>query len=164
MADVANAGLPAGISLRPITTADMAFLFKVYASTREEELAVVPWTPEQKVAFLGMQFQAQHSHYQTHYADASFQIVQEHETPIGRLYVHRSPSTIMVMDIALMPEYRGKGLGSTLMKQIQTEAREAGKTVKIYVEQNNRALSIYRKLGFVQTGLEGVYFAMEWHA
>ena len=62
----------AGLTFRHITEADLPFLARLYASTRTEELAVTPWSAEQKAAFLAMQFQAQHAHYQQHYPTADW--------------------------------------------------------------------------------------------
>ena len=164
MDETSSLTLPAGISLRPETPEDRDFLFRLYASTREDELAPVLWTAEQKGAFLKMQFDAQFSHYRKHYADAAFEVIQDGVVPIGRLYVHRTAGTINVMDIALLPARRRQGLGSTLLRQVLDEGRQHDKVVQIYVEQNNPALKMYLKLGFVQTGLDGIYIAMEWSA
>ena len=80
----------AAIRLRPVRPGDM-FLYEVYASTRQGELAVVPWDDAQKAAFLQMQFDAQHAHYQQHFAGAAFDIVLVDGQPAGRLYVARWP-------------------------------------------------------------------------
>ena len=77
----------------------MDFLRRVYASTRTEEMAMVPWSEEQKAAFCRMQFEAQHAHYHTHYPNAAYDILQQGGREIGRLYVDRSETEILVMDI-----------------------------------------------------------------
>jgi len=149
-------------SLRPSTPADMEFLFKVYADTRAEELSVVPWSAEQKNVFLRMQFKAQHEHYQQHYGDAAFDLIVVNNVAVGRLYVQRTAHTLHIIDIALLQEYRRQGIGRGLMTQLLDEARSTDKGVEIFVEQNNPALAFYRKLGFFETGLHGVYFSMRW--
>src|SRR6476661_1985070 len=90
---------PRGLALRPITDADLPFLAEVYASTRREELAPVPWTAEQKAAFLQMQFAAQHSHYREHYAKAAFDLVLVDGVAAGRLYVASLPEELRIVDI-----------------------------------------------------------------
>src|SRR5689334_4738580 len=100
------------VTLRPIVPADEPFLFALYASTRVEELQVVPWTPEQKQQFLEMQFRAQHQHYQQHYAGSAFDVIEVGGVPVGRLYVARWPTEIRIIDIAILPAWRSKGLGS----------------------------------------------------
>ncbi len=100
------------VTLRPITPADEAFLFKVYAGTRREELAQAPWDEAQKRAFLTFQFNAQHQHYQSEFANAAFHVILDDDTPLGRLYVDRRADEIRILDIALLPEHRGRGIGS----------------------------------------------------
>src|SRR2546422_10205773 len=118
------------ISCRPITVDDQAFLYRVYASTRAEELAPLPWDEGEKEAFLRMQFHAQHTYYQEQFPDASFSIILRDGAPIGRLYVHRRPEEIGIVDIALLPEQRKSGIGSAIMKDIIAEAAQAGKPVR----------------------------------
>jgi ribosomal protein S18 acetylase RimI-like enzyme len=148
--------------LRPAVEGDESFLFSVYASTREEELAPLPWEPADKQAFLAMQFQAQHTHYHTHYEGADFDVVMLDDQPIGRLYVSRSASEIRLMDIALLREHRGTGIGTNLVEALLSEAQVTGRRVTLYVEPFNRALHLYERLGFHQTGEHGIYWFMEW--
>ncbi|HEX5727118.1 MAG TPA: GNAT family N-acetyltransferase [Longimicrobiaceae bacterium] len=149
------------LSLRPITDADLEFLFRLYASTREEELAAVPWTAEQKEAFLRQQFGAQHAYWQENYADTSWDLVLLDGEPAGRLYVARWPEQLRVVDIALLPEHRGRGLGGRLMRGVLAEGDAAGKPVSIHVEMYNPARSLYERLGFTVKADRGVYLLME---
>ena len=112
----------AGLILRPETEADLEFLYHLYASTRADEMAALDWTPEQKEAFLRMQFSAQRGHYREHYRDCRFDVIEREGEAIGRLYVLRRPDDIIVVDIALMPEHRGQGLGGGLMRALLDEA------------------------------------------
>ncbi len=152
------------IQRRPITDADLPFLQRLYASTREEELAQVPWSEAQKQAFLAMQFQAQHQHYQEHFKNDRFDVLLASGEPIGRLYVGDWPSEIRIIDIALTPESRGKGLGGRLIKDLCAKAAGAKKVVRIHVEKQNRAMTLYRRLGFRTIEDKGVYDLMEWSA
>jgi ribosomal protein S18 acetylase RimI-like enzyme len=149
------------LSFRPIHEEDLAFLARLYATTRAEEMAMVPWTEEQKASFLQMQFDAQHTHYQNHCPDAEFSMVLMDGEPIGRLYLDRREDEHRVVDIALLPEHRGQGLGRALMEDVLAEARAAQKVVRIHVERNNPALRLYDRLGFKEIGDTGVYLLME---
>ena len=133
----------------------------MYASTRTEELAVVPWDDAQKDAFLRMQFDAQDAWWRENYADASFDVVLVGGEPAGRLYVHRGPSEIRIVDIALLPEHRGSGIGSSLLRDLLAEADESGKSVTIHVERMNPALRLYERLGFALAEDKGVYLFLE---
>ena len=150
------------VTLRPIKADDMEFLYRVYASTREEELSALPWNGDEKEAFLRMQFDAQHQHYQHHLSDAEFYVILVDETPAGRLYLDHRSDEIRIVDIALLPEHRGQGIGSGLLKEVLVEGERANLPVRIYVERSNRALRLYQRLGFRQIGDQGVYYLMEW--
>jgi GNAT superfamily N-acetyltransferase len=150
------------ITFRPETDDDIDFTARLYASTREEELRPVDWPAEQKAAFLRQQFDAQRLHYRTQYENAEYSIILDGHEPIGRLYIHRSADDIRVMDIALLPEYRGRGIGSMLMKKIIDAAAANGQSVSIHVEIFNPAMRMYERLGFRHIDTYGVYHLMEW--
>jgi ribosomal protein S18 acetylase RimI-like enzyme len=152
----------AGLTFRRIADADLGFLARVYASTRSEELATTPLTGEQKAAFLAMQFQAQHAHYQKHYPEADWLVTTYAGEDIGRLYLERWPSQHRIIDITLLPEYRGRGLGEKLLRDLMDEAKAAGKAVSIHVEKFNPAMRLYRRLGFTIEEDKGVYDLMRW--
>src|SRR5262249_33642767 len=139
---------------------DLAFLERVYASTREDELAVTGWSPEQKAAFLAMQFHAQHVYYQQHYPHCRFDIVEVEGLPAGRLYVDRTRRAIRIVDIALLPAWRRRGFGSRLLQQLLDEASAAAVPVTIHVERTNPALALYRRLGFEPVDESGIYWLM----
>jgi len=148
--------------IRPITPEDDAFLARVYASSRAEELAVTGWPDELKADFCRRQFDAQSAYYASNYPGASFQIIERDGWPVGRLYVDRWEKEIRIVDITLLPEFRGSGIGTKLLRELQNEARRAGKSLTIHVERFNRALTLYQRLGFQQIQDKGVYLLMEW--
>jgi ribosomal protein S18 acetylase RimI-like enzyme len=150
-----------GFALRAESDDDISFLAELYASTRESELASVPWTPEQKRDFLLQQFDAQRRHYRTHFIGCAFAIIEWEGAPVGRLYVERRAKNLHVIDIALSPRWRGQGVGTQIMTMVIETARRDGRGVGMYVEKFNPALSLYRRLGFVDVADEGVYLEME---
>ena len=155
--DVAAPGSP---TLRPITDDDLAFLRRLYASIRADELAVVDWTDEQKEAFVLQQFEAQHAWWQENYPGATFDLVLLDGEPVGRLYVDRWENEIRIVDVALLPEHRGSGLGTALLRRVFAEGDAAGKPVSIHVEMFNPARRLYERLGFEYAGERGVYLLM----
>ncbi len=150
------------VRLRPITEADRPFLYRVYASTRQEELARTGWSEVEKQAFLNMQFEAQRRHYNQFFPDAEFQVIEIDGRAAGRLYLDRRVDEIRVVDIALLPEYRGLGVGGSLMRDILAEGTEKGLLVRIHVERENPAMRLYKRLGFAKIEEQGVYDLMEW--
>lgn len=154
----------AGCGFRQITEADLPFLARVYASTRTDELAGTGLTDSQTAEFLAMQFQAQHTHYQKYYPNADWLLIEHGGEDIGRLYIERWPTQHRIIDIALLPEHRGKGLGEALLRDLLDEAAAVGKDVSIHVEKFNPAMRLYRRLGFVTEEDKGVYDLMRWRA
>jgi ribosomal protein S18 acetylase RimI-like enzyme len=149
------------IDFRPISEKDQTFLYSLYASTREAEMAQTGWTNFEKENFLRQQFVAQHAFYMEQFSNAQFQIIQIENKPIGRLYIDHRKDEIRLIDIALLPEYRNQGIGNALLKDIIKDAAKANKPVRIHVERYNPALHLYERLGFVRIGDTGVYYLME---
>ncbi len=155
--------LSQGFALRPETDADIPFLMQVYASTREEELAPVPWTEEQKQGFLAYQFQLQRHHYRTYFADTAFDVLEQNGVPAGRLYLQGRQTQLHIIDIALLPQWRRRGVGTAILQALQAAARPQNKGVGIMVEKFNPALNLYRRLGFTALAdRDDVYLEMEW--
>lgn len=148
------------VTLRPVTAADRGFLRAVYASTRAEELAPVPWPQEAKDAFLDQQFDAQSAHYRARFPDAAHDVIADDGRDVGRLYVDRREREIRIVDIALLPEGRGRGIGTHLLGRLAEEADAAGKTLVIHVERGNPARRLYERMGFAETGRQGPYCEM----
>jgi len=154
-----------GFRLRPETEADIPFLRRLYVSTRWEELApVVDWTEAQKLAFLESQFALQRHHYLTYFPTAEFSVLEQNGVPAGRLYIDRQAGTLHVVDISLLPEWRGRGTGTALLQAVCAEARAAGKKASIAVEKFNPAQRLYRRLSFREVADTGAYWTMEWSA
>ena len=152
----------AGLSFRRVTDADLPFLARVYASTRAEELAVTSLTEAQKAAFLDAQFHLQHAHYRKYYPEADWLVTMRDGEDIGRLYLERWPGQHRIIDIAFLPQHRGRGAGEALLRDLMDEAAAAGKDVSIHVEKHNPAMRLYRRLGFATCEDKGVYDLMRW--
>lgn len=150
------------IALQPIAAGDVAFLLDVYASTRADELALLPWTDAQKHDFIRMQFDAQHHAYRSHFPEAAFDLILVDGARAGRLYVDRPPHEVRIVDIALLPAYRGRGIGTTLITGLQQEAAAGDRPLRIHVERFNPALRLYERLGFTPLDDRGVYLQLEW--
>ena len=150
------------VALRPVTGADRDFLVVVYGSTRDEELSQVAWADGQREAFVRMQFDAQDADYRVRNPRGTFEVIEVGGRPAGRLYVDRRPGDIRIVDIALLPEFRGRGIGAHLIGVLVDEAAASGCKVSIHVEIHNRAAELYARLGFVVAAEQGPFRRMEW--
>lgn len=153
---------PAGITLRPATPADYDFMRRLYHSTRQEEMRHFPFDDAQKRVFLDQQFAAQFEHYQLHYPTCERQIIEREGEPIGRLWIDEWRDQIRLVDVALMPEHRRGGIGTSLVRAVLARGQAAGKPVTIHVEAFNPALHLYQRLGFEKVDTNGVYYLMRW--
>lgn len=154
---------PHGYSLRAIQPQDADFLFRLYASTREEELRQVDWTDEQKSAFLAMQFSEQQRQYQSHYPDAGYYVIEREGRAVGRIYIHwHRGNALHLMEITVAPEERRKGTGTQMMRWLMDEAAKSAERMTLYVEEFNPAYAWYMRLGFRPLTTHGIYTLMEW--
>ena len=153
-----------GVSLLRETAEDYGFLANLYISVRWEELTPTGWPDAIKIEFLNSQFALQVKHYTTYYHDAVLSLVMVGEQPVGRLYLYRGAQDLRIVDVSLVPQWRGRGLGTALLAAVQDEARPNGQSVSIHVEQDNPARSLYGRMGFHDVQLKGVYWLMEWRS
>jgi len=150
------------ITLRPANDSDYDFMRRLYHSTRAEEMEHFPFDEARKNAFLDQQFAAQFEHYGIHYPTCERNIVEKDGQPIGRLWIDVWKDQIRLVDIALMPEWRGTGIGSKLLRGVLARGIASGKPVTIHVEGFNPALRLYQRLGFQHVDTNGVYYLMKW--
>jgi ribosomal protein S18 acetylase RimI-like enzyme len=153
--------LPRGLVLRASTSSDRDFLLRVFESTRTAEFVSAGFDTDTIRSVLAQQFAMQHEYYRRHYPEGRFDIVADGPHQIGRLYHDWHDSReVRVIDIALLPEYRGAGIGARLMKTVVAEAALRTLAVSLYVERDNPVRGFYRRLGFAAIGENGVYEQM----
>lgn len=142
-------------TLRPAGEPDRPFLVQLFASTREAELTLVPWTEAQKQAFLEMQFAAQTQSYAATHPDATHEIICFDGQDAGRLYLHRGADGFHILDITIAPDRRSSGIGSQVLGNLLKEADQSAKPVTIYVESFNPSLRWFERLGFQPASVNG---------
>jgi RimJ/RimL family protein N-acetyltransferase len=152
------------VTFRAAVEDDEQFLLGVYGSTRLEELALTNWELPQREAFVRMQFDAQQLHYRQHYPKGEYLIIQKNGDPVGRLYVANIETEIRIIDITILPERRGAGIGTPIIRELMNEAKAVGKPLRIYVESFNPSRRLFERLGFVKTGESGYNYLLEWRA
>jgi ribosomal protein S18 acetylase RimI-like enzyme len=155
---------PPSLALRPVVLPDdEQFLYEVYESTRADELAQIPWDEAQRKAFLKMQLNARHQSYRMYHKELDDRIILFKNQRAGRLIVSRTDEEINLVDIALLPEYRGVGIGTALIKDLFAEAGKMNRPVRLQVAtMNPQAKRLYTRLGFSISGEDQMYIQMEW--
>jgi ribosomal protein S18 acetylase RimI-like enzyme len=150
------------VTLRPARPDDEVFLYQLYCSTRAEETNAWGLKDSQREMLLRLQFTARARHYEIAFPQAEHQIILLDNRSAGRILVYRSENEIRLVDVALLPEYRGAGIGSSLVRALCEEARATGKPVTLHVAKVNPAAQLYRRLGFSVIGDIGTDYKMEW--
>ena len=146
--------------LRPTTPADADLLYEVYVATRHDEISLIGWGPDQTNMFLRMQYHARCSGYATEFPNATTRVVVVDGRPVGSMIVDRDPRRILLVDIALLPEYRNRGIGGGLIRDLIEEGRREDAAVQLSVQPQNPALRLYRRLGFIVTSESPMYLEM----
>jgi ribosomal protein S18 acetylase RimI-like enzyme len=155
-------------ALRPARKEDDEFLFSLYASANEETLGFVDWESEAIQKLLRMQYRLQQAHYGRYSAETEVAIVVLDGEPIGRFDTQRSSAGFRLIDIALLPTHRGRGMGRRLIQDLLALARVEGKPVRLQVKRGNRAAHLYARLGFKRVSESSeapeaeIYYEMEW--
>jgi ribosomal protein S18 acetylase RimI-like enzyme len=151
------------VELRPVSPNDDQFLLSVYRSTREDELAQAEWVEGQKEMFLRWQFDLQRREYDARFPEAAYHVIVVDQQPAGRIWVGSDDEQIRLLDIALLPEFQNRGIGTALLRRLQEEAARQGKALRHMVfVLNNDGQRFYERLGFVVIEDLGAYQHMEW--
>lgn len=159
------AWLSEGHGLRAARGRDRNFQRALFAACRPDAVFIDRLPRVQRDAFLDSQFSLQDTHYRRFFAGADVLIVTRQGTPVGRLIVHRSAKEWRLVDIGLMPDARGQGLGAALVGAVQAACVAARvDCLHLQVEAGNRARRLYERLGFVATGDGGAFAEMTWRA
>lgn len=149
------------IELRPEGKKDNAFIEIVYYATREAELNLTNWTEQQKKAFALMQSMAQLSEYKTKFPGAAFQVIIFNKKSAGRFYTWENDIEIRLIDITLLPQFRGRGIGTALLRDLVKRSDKVQKKISLHVDPMNPALQLYQRLGFIHTKNNGRHYYME---
>jgi ribosomal protein S18 acetylase RimI-like enzyme len=147
------------ITLRAATSDDEAFLRQLYASTRIDEFKWLN-VPQQIDSLMTMQYDIRQAQYEAAYPDAESGIILQDDRPIGRMLIQEHDHEFVLVDIAILPEYRGAGIGSRLLQQLLDRAASADKAVRLQVFKTNPAQRLYAKLGFAEVGEQSMYIEM----
>jgi ribosomal protein S18 acetylase RimI-like enzyme len=149
-------------TLRAATPDDLDFQRKLYAATRAEEMNAAQFTPEMRASFITMQFNAQTTHYSNTHPGAEWSIIECGGACVGRIIVDRTDKALNLMDIALMPEFRGRGIGTELLNTLCAEATAKQLPLRLFAYTGERAIGLYHRLGFKDVHEDGIYTELVW--
>lgn len=138
-----------GVHMRPARTTDLSFLRHLYRVGRDRELDALNWPEAMRRDFCRTQFEAQHLDYTSRYPKAWFLLLEQRREPAGRLYIDLTGPSLHLIDIALLPAFQGRGIGTGILRALQNRAQGEGKPLSLHVQRgNDGAAALYRRLGF----------------
>lgn len=150
------------IQKREVDDTDHAFLFRLYASTRIQELKAWGWDEMMQQQFLHMQWTAQQRSYASQYPQAEHLLISFQAQPAGRIMVSRNDASVTLVDISILPDFQKKGIGTTLLQELQAEAADSSRPLFLHVLPDNLAIRLYERLGFQQVEQTGLHIRMKW--
>lgn len=151
-----------GLALRPATAADQDFLRALFGAVRAPELGLGGLDAATLEGLLGLQFAAQQQSFRARYPQARCEVIEVAGAAVGQMQVAQQADALLLVDLALLPEWRRRGIGSSLLRGLQQQAAAARQPLRLHVVLNNPAEALYRRLGFKETGVSGMHRAMEW--
>ncbi|MCW4385527.1 GNAT family N-acetyltransferase [Salinibacterium sp. SYSU T00001] len=136
------------VTLTPATPDDDAFINRVIAASRADDFAALE--AELRERMLALQVAAQRRHYRAAHPTASDHIIDCAGRPVGRALLAAASDSITVVDIAVVPERRGEGIGTAAMRAISERGDRLGVPLQVRVwASDERLLRWYSRLGFV---------------
>jgi ribosomal protein S18 acetylase RimI-like enzyme len=148
---------------RMATAEDEPMLFRLFADEKAREFAPLGWSEEQLRPLLEMQYRARQVSYAQSYPAAVDTILcLEDGTPVGRCWMERQPTCYRIIDMAVLPEHRNRGIGGWALRQMQQTATLEQVALRLSVTRNNAALQLYERLGFLRAGGDELSYEMEW--
>lgn len=158
-----GAGETDKVALRPQQPEDELFVFRLFAAGRPDLEWITGISQDRKQELLIRQFRCEQEQLRKDYPDAKYSIILRAGNPVGRLYLHRGKEEYRILIITLAPEYRGRGIGGNLIKNVLLEAFAANKPVGLQVAwYNHAARALYERTGFRVAEDTGVYCEMQW--
>jgi GNAT superfamily N-acetyltransferase len=150
--------------VRPAVAADAPFVRALYAICRADEVSAWGWPAAEGRAFLEQQARAREAAYARQYPDAADEIVEVDGTTAGRRLVHTDLALIQLIDLALLPVHRGRGIGTALVQDLVALAKARACPLRLQVARDNPAQRLYARLGLAVVGGDDLRVTMEWSA
>lgn len=151
------------LRLRPERDGDEDFRFELFCNSRPPEWQMAGFDPNLLRHLMRQQFQAQTVGYRAQFPSARFDIIELDGAPIGRIVVNRPGGFVHIIDQAIVPDLRGRGVGASIMKSLMDEAAQSGIPVRLKVaSDNDPSMRLYLRLGFAVIDRTEMYLEMEW--
>ena len=137
-------------SLRAAASNDYDFLYDLKVATMKEYVAAT-W---------GWDDADQEESFRQRFKPDGWNIIVVDNQDVGALRVRRKEMEIHLVNIAILPQYQGHGLGSRIINSVLEEARDTDLPVTLQVLKVNPARGLYERLGFTVIGETETHYLM----
>jgi ribosomal protein S18 acetylase RimI-like enzyme len=139
------------VELKKAKNTDIPFLLLLRAVTMNDYLQASGLDTDEK---------SQLDRIQYHFDDANIVYYEDKRIGLFKFYFH--DLTWHVIQIQILPEYQGKGIGAKLLVNLKKLADKRKQRVILSVLKSNPAMSLYQKLGFIAVAESDTEFTMEY--
>lgn len=151
------------VRFRIVESHDTSFLIALYSSTRADEMRHAIMSAEDKSDFLRRQFDLQSQAYAQSFPNAMHRIIQLDDMDIGRMIINRADNHMRIIDLSILPMWRGRGIGTDILRSLLNEAYGGKVPVRLHVTQDNPAYRLYARHHFRPNGMrQGSHVELEW--
>ncbi|WP_411345858.1 GNAT family N-acetyltransferase [Paenibacillus sp. WLX1005] len=150
------------MNVKAATEQDASFLFELFASQKIAELGLDHLEPSLKNSIISMQWNARNQSYLQTFPGMKHFIIMHNNEPVGSLVTNDTLQEIHIIDILISPSFRNLGIGTLLLKQLQSDASQQNVPLRLHVALNNAAKRLYERMGFYVYQQDSVYLSMQW--
>lgn len=150
-------GVSRSVALRRATINDLEFLFRVQRDAMKPITGTLHSEKDRDT-------EADLAEYTERFDPEKVEVIQFEGRDVGRLRVVRSPESIYVGGVQILPEFQGRGIGTALFGELIEESKRSGLVITLEVHDvNTSASDFYKKLGFIEGEKKGNQTIMNYH-
>jgi ribosomal protein S18 acetylase RimI-like enzyme len=146
---------------RRATEADEAFLFELFKAVRSPDFEHVPISQAQRDLLMQVQYAGQIQTYAAQYPESKHELILMDGHPVGRIWIHETPEEHRLVDIAVLPGFQSRGIGTGVLKEAIANAGKARVRLCCAVAVSNASsLRFHERLGFRMVSHDQVYYEL----
>jgi len=150
------------VTLRPESPEDEPFIRRLIYATIAGELGASQWPEPMRSHLLAVQYTARRQLHRANFPEAASYVVDAGGADAGWAVVTTMPHAVQLVEIMILPELRGRGIGTAVIRHVLATAAAAGKPVRLNVNvTNHSAVGLYQRLGFRRIEGDEVQHVME---
>ena len=141
------------VSRRPAARSDTEFARRVHHRAYHDVVVA---------QFGGWDAAAQDRFFESDWDRPGFEVIAHEGVPCGYTCIEDREEDIHVRELALLPDFQAKGIGTSIVQATVERAAERNVPIRLAALRKNRAIDMYRRLGFQETSRTDTHVPLEW--